>query len=181
MMPSRSRAPLALIALVVACGGSAFTAAGDGGDAGTDGSVSVEAAGGNDSSEKVDATPAAACPDVTGSYAIAVPAPPMVGCGDVNPLAKQCITAAAKACDVLFVSASSTGAGTAINSVAGSPVTLDAAGDFPSASLNEGTAKRSGCTGSWNAATATMTVDCGGMDPMQGCVLALRRTDPTCK
>jgi hypothetical protein len=163
MIPFRSGAPVALVALAVACGGSAFTAAGDGGEAGSD------------------ATPGASCLDVTGAYTVAAPDPPMLGCGDLNPLAKQCITPGARACDVLFVSASSTGAGAAINSVAGDPVTVDAAGDFPAASLDEGTAKRSGCTGSWNASTSTMTVDCGGTDPMQGCVLALRRTAPTCK
>jgi hypothetical protein len=44
--------------------------------------------------------------------------------------------------------------------------------------LREGTANRTGCTGTWNA--GTMTVDCGGTNTSQSCVVDLVRVSDTC-
>jgi hypothetical protein len=57
---------------------------------------------------------------------------------------------------------------------------IDSNGDFTGAALTEGTVDRTGCTGTWDATTSTMTVDCGGMGSQQACVLALKRTGGVC-
>ncbi len=48
-------------------------------------------------------------------------------------------------------------------------------GSFAGAALTEGNLMRMGCAGAWDAATSTMTVDCGGLSTLQACVIALKR------
>jgi hypothetical protein len=114
------------------------------------------------------------CPDVRGAYSITVVEG--TGCGNLNPAARQCIRQAITApCDILFVSKPQTG----VAAINGDP-TLQADGSFTFGALTEGTVNRTGCTGTWDAATSTMTVDCGGTGSSQACVVALTRTSPTC-
>jgi hypothetical protein len=58
--------------------------------------------------------------------------------------------------------------------------TLQTNGSFANGALTEGTVNRTGCTGSWDGATSTMTVDCVGTGSSQACVVALRRTGIRC-
>jgi hypothetical protein len=74
------------------------------------------------------------------------------GCGDLNASAPECI-------------------GTA---------SLGADGSFSGAAITEGTGNRTGCVGTWNAATSTLTVDCGGVGSSQSCRATLTRTSMTC-
>jgi hypothetical protein len=112
------------------------------------------------------------CPAVLGSYSVT---PSGQGCGDLNASAPQCIQATNMTCVAHFVSAPPGGTG-AINGAA----SLKQDGSFDSAALLFGTVQRTGCTGTWNAATSTMTVDCGGMGSSQSCVVTLVRTSMTC-
>jgi hypothetical protein len=97
------------------------------------------------------------------------------GCGDLNPLAPQCIVQ--DVCNIQFQSNGSTGNQPAIN---GDP-TLQQDGSFSNGALQEGSGNRTGCTGTWNAALSTMTVDCGGTGSSQACVVALKRTGSVCQ
>lgn len=115
--------------------------------------------------------PAMPCPDVRGSYTIAI-APGSTGCGNLNVAAPECIRQ--PTCDIELRSNVSGGGPAGITGTA--PLQND--GVFDSASLTEGTAMRSGCTGSWNASTSTLTVDCGGQGTSQSCVVELVRTGP---
>jgi hypothetical protein len=117
--------------------------------------------------------PAAPCPDVGGAYSITILE--VAGCGDLNPLAPQCIVQDPQGCSIQFVSQ---GAGNtaAIN---GDP-TVASDGSFADGSLKEGSVDRTGCVGSWDARTSTMTVDCGGKGSSQSCVVALKRTALRC-
>jgi hypothetical protein len=114
------------------------------------------------------------CPDVLGAYAIMVVEGQ--GCGDLNTSAPQCIRQGPQGvCDIVFQSAVPAG----VPAINGDP-TLQNDGSFANGALREGTVDRTGCTGSWDSATATMTVDCGGTGSSQACVVALRRTGPRC-
>jgi hypothetical protein len=114
------------------------------------------------------------CPDVRGAYSLTLVE--ATGCGDLNVAAPQCIRQAITAsCDILFVSQPKTG----IPAINGDP-TLQADGSFTGGALKEGTVNRAACTGTWDASTSTMTVDCGGTGSSQACVVALQRTGPTC-
>jgi hypothetical protein len=144
----------------------------DGGDdgAGNDGTSSQP--DGSDAASDVAAPP---CPDVSGAYSIA-PVEAQ-GCKDLNLTAPQCIRQGQQGpCDISFQSNTSGGAVPAIN---GDP-TLQSDGSFTGGALTEGTQNRTGCTGSWNAMTSTMTVDCGGTGSMQACVVTLVRTGNRC-
>jgi hypothetical protein len=195
MILLRAIVPVALT--LVACGGSDFVSLGngaDGGDATPDGAGTADApnpppADGSQgdsiappadgSMQSVDSAtadgPAAACPDVTGSYAVTIVQ--AVGCGDLSANARQCIRASvASICDVTFVSASPAGSILAINGNA----SIQVDGSFTGAALREGTVQRTGCTGTWDAPTSTMTVDCGGSGSAQSCVVSLLRTNTKC-
>jgi hypothetical protein len=144
----------------------------DGADdgAGNDGTSSQP--DGSDAASDVAAPP---CPDVSGAYSIA-PVEAQ-GCKDLNLTAPQCIRQGQQGpCDISFQSNPSGGAVPAIN---GDP-TLQGDGSFTGGALTEGTQNRTGCTGSWNAMTSTMTVDCGGTNSMQACVVTLVRTSNRC-
>jgi hypothetical protein len=58
---------------------------------------------------------------------------------------------------------------------------LQGDGSFDGAALTEGTVDRTGCTGTWDATTSTMTVDCGGTGSSQSCVVALTQTGTKCQ
>jgi hypothetical protein len=149
-----------------------------GGDA-SDGAPSTADATGADASDgaaRSDASDAQGdvapppCPDVHGAYAI-TPVEAQ-GCGSsINASATQCIRQTA--CGITF---QSNGSNKAIN---GDPA-LQGDGAFTGAALTEGSLMRTGCTGTWNAATSTMTVDCGGTGSSQACVVSLVRTGATC-
>jgi hypothetical protein len=110
------------------------------------------------------------CPDVHGAYAI-TPVEAQ-GCGSsFNASATQCVRQAA--CGITF---QSNGSNKAIN---GDPA-LQSDGAFTGAALTEGSLMRTGCTGTWDAATSTMTVDCGGTGSSQACVVSLMRTGAMC-
>jgi hypothetical protein len=148
--------------------------ASDAGDDGANGGG--DDGGGTDSASAPDASDAAAppCPDVSGAYSINVVEGQ--GCGTLNASAPQCIRQGTPGvCDILFQSVVTRGA-PAIN---GDP-TLENDGSFTNGALREGTLPRTGCTGTWDGSTSTMTVDCGGTGSTQACVLALRRTGSRC-
>jgi hypothetical protein len=126
----------------------------------------VLACGGNDGST----TDAGPCPDEHGAYSIVLAGQ---GCGDLNASALQCITQSS--CAITLTSTSPAG-GQALNGTA----SLDVAGAFTSAAISEGTANRTGCVGTWSAATSTLTVDCGGVGSSQSCRATLARTSMSC-
>lgn len=173
-------------ALVGACGGSSNTGLGGGGDAGADvrasgddaamaadGAGDVQnspgdAANGGDTAND---SPAAACPTVGGLYSMTVV--DGAGCGDLNPLAVECIVQTTCA---IQLQSKVTAAGAGIDG----DTTVQSDGSFAGAALKEGTANRTGCTGAWDAATSTMTVDCGGTASSQACEVSLARTALGC-
>jgi hypothetical protein len=150
----------------------------------SDGSLSMPDAGGfNDGAlstpDAGDATSDAAappCPDMRGAYAIT--AVDATGCGNsLNASARECIRqGVTTACGITLQSMVSGGGNVAINGDA----TLQDNGSFSGAALTEGMSNRTGCTGTWDAGSSTLTVDCGGTSATQACVLALRRTGATC-
>jgi hypothetical protein len=134
-------------------------------DAGAD---AEDAASGTDAAD--DAAPQL-CPDELGSYSVALAG---AGCGNLTAGAPQCIQAGAAACQVSLFSQGS--AGSALNG----DVDLDIVGNFSGGAVTEGTSNRTGCTGTWNALTSQLTVDCGGVGSSQSCVATLTRTSNTC-
>jgi hypothetical protein len=147
-------------------GSDGASSTGDGGDASDAGRVTPDA--------MVDAT-GAPCPDVRGGYSIAFVQ--VQGCGTLNATAPQCIRQGMQGgCGINFRSVVPAGFA-AINGNA----SLQSDGSFANAALIEGGgASRTGCTGSWDAATSTMTVDCGGSGSTQSCIVALTRTGTVC-
>jgi hypothetical protein len=112
------------------------------------------------------------CPYVFGTYSVSMMGQ---GCSDLNPNAPQCIKGTNTACTAHFVSVPASGPG-AVNGAA--MLMMD--GSFSGAMLIFGTQQRSGCVGTWDSSTSTMTVDCGGMGSSQSCVVTLTRTSLTC-
>jgi hypothetical protein len=189
------------VVLCAACGGSDFATSTAGDDAGTDGASNVgagdssvadgpraEAGGGPDSGGAADGPldaiptdgqagdapaaldgPASACPDVAGSYGIVVVE--AGGCAGLDATAQECVRQS-QGCGIEFRSSVSGGGPAAIDGTA----TVTAAGSVSGATLMEGNSQRSGCTGTWSAATSTMTVDCGGTGSSQSCLVTLTRT-----
>jgi hypothetical protein len=126
-----------------------------------------------DAGDAASDAPAAPCPDVHGAYAIT--AVDATGCGNsLSTSAPQCVRQ--MTCHITLQSTVAGGANPALNGNA----TLQNDGSFSGAAITEGTLSRTGCTGTWNAANSTMTVDCGLTGSTQACVLALRRTGSTC-
>jgi hypothetical protein len=78
-------------------------------------------------------------------------------------------------CAFQLVSAPATGS-PAVNGV----VILQSDGSFSGAALQFGTVQRTGCTGQWDAASQTLTLDCGGMGSSQSCVVTMTRTGSAC-
>jgi hypothetical protein len=112
-----------------------------------------------------------ACPDELGAYTVTEMG---AGCGDLAANAPQCIKAGNGPCQVQLVSQGTTGS--ALNGT----VNLDMSGNFANGAVQEGTAQRTGCTGTWNAVTSQLTVDCGGVGTSQSCIATLTRTGNTC-
>jgi hypothetical protein len=150
----------------LACGGPEFTVA----VAGPTTDAASEA-GPDDAAPSKDAA-TADCPNVAGAYAVVLV--DAVGCGDLSLMASQCIQQDTQGCAITFVSQGSSNTA-AINGNA----TLQGR-SFTGAQLKEGTVDRSGCSGIWDATTATLTVDCGGVGSAQSCVASLRRTGARC-
>jgi hypothetical protein len=107
---------------------------------------------------------AGSCPDQYGAYSVALSG---VGCGD-TAMGAQCVTQTS--CHVTFASSGG------LNGMA----SLAMDGSFTGAAITEGTGTRTGCAGTWSAATSTITVDCGGVGSSQSCRAALTRTASTC-
>ena len=110
------------------------------------------------------------CPDEHGAFSVVASGQ---GCGDLNASAAQCVTQAA--CAITFVS-NPPGGGKALDGTA----SLGMDGSFTGAAITEGTGNRTGCVGMWNQATATVTVDCGGVGSSQSCRATLARTASMC-
>jgi hypothetical protein len=150
-------------------GGGTADASNDG--AATGDAVASDSGTGGGEAGTVDAS-GPNCPNVTGSYSITLTQ--SGGCGTLGITASQCIRNNG-GCNYEMRSNAASGGNPAI---AGS-FTLSASGTFDNAALQEGNANRTGCTGSWNATTSTMTVDCGGTNTTQSCVVSLLRTSTT--
>jgi hypothetical protein len=182
--------------LAIGCSGSDATVAGPddaasdsstdasldssgGGDAGsgtdTGGADQDAGLGGDSNPQGTDASETGAgdagpCPDEHGAYSVALTG---AGCGDLAAGAPQCIQQ--NTCALTFVSSGSGGA-KALNGNA--DLVVD--GSFTGAAIKEGSVPRTGCTGTWSAATSTLTVDCGGVGNSQSCIATLTRTSMTC-
>jgi hypothetical protein len=129
----------------------------------------------NDATSTSDASDGAppACPLVAGAYSVTIL--DGSGCGaTLNANARQCILQAG--CAVTFSSTATGNAKVALNGAA----SLQSDGSFTGAAITEGTLARTGCTGSWDSGTSTMTVDCGLTGSSQSCVLAVQRTGSVC-
>ena len=120
-----------------------------------------------DSNGATDTRRDAGCPDVFGSYKIAMNGT----CGDLNGQAPQAIRGTTEACSLHFTSVVDSGAA-GVNGGA----SLNSDGKFSSATLYLGTAMRSPCSGSWDAQKVTMTVVCGSSG--NACTLELLRVGP---
>ena len=167
-------------------GGTADGTAGDTGGE-TDGNTPTE--GGpdasflGDSALTLDGNDGGGCPNTLGGYAPLVATG--MGCGDFNSLAKQCVLPApgsgasgANACLVRFNSEQPM----TIPAVNGPQLGVDIKSDgtFDNAALRLGTMSRTGCIGSFNEGTQTMTVTCGGTGTSQSCTITLVRSSLTC-
>jgi len=166
---------LVVPAMVVACGGASGTGLDDGGT--TDGGGGGDGTTQNDGAANPDViTPTPdgglACPVESGLYSLQLSG---AGCGDTATSGNECITQTQCTISIDFVSSGSNGSG-----LKGStPIKSD--GSFDMAAIDEGSAKRTGCTGTWNQQTHTLVVDCGGVNTTQSCIATLVRTSETCK
>jgi hypothetical protein len=128
-----------------------------------------------DSALPLDLIPAP-CPDVLGTYSMIQT--DGLGCGDLNTSAPQCIAGTIGLCSLHFKSVVQGGGTGAVNGGA----TLNMDGTFSGATIFFGSNMRTGCTGSWNSATQTMEVDCGGprgSGTTQQCSVTMVRTSIT--
>jgi hypothetical protein len=177
--------------LCLACGGSEFTIAAtgeaDGGPDGMPGQSDATASGDARASGEAAAdtgpivvvdgatpldAPSPSCPNIAGAYAVVIVE--AAGCGDLSATAPQCIQQDALGCALTFVSM-----GLANTAAVNGNATLQGR-NFSDAQLKEGTVDRSGCTGTWDGVTSTLSVDCGGTGTAQSCIVALRRTAARC-
>ena len=168
-----------------AAGSSDGTTAGDTGS-GADGTTPD---GGSDSSFlgdsalTLDGNDGGGCPNVLGGYAPLVATG--MGCGDFNSLAKQCVlpgpnsgSGSGNACLVRFNSEQPATIPAVNGPMSGVDIKTD--GTFDNAALRLGTINRTGCVGSFNEGTQTMTVTCGGTGSSQSCTIKLVRSSVTC-
>ncbi len=112
------------------------------------------------------------CPNLVGSYSITETG---AGCGNLNVNAPECIGNVVSSCVAQFSSTM----GAQLGAIVGS-ANLLADGSFSGAALQLGTNNRTGCTGTWDAGTGTLIVDCGGMGTSQSCVVTLTRKSTSC-
>ena len=108
-----------------------------------------------------------------------------MGCGDFNSLAKQCVlpgpssgSGSGNACLVRFNSEQPATIPAVNGPMSGVDIKTD--GTFDNAALRLGTINRTGCVGSFNEGTQTMTVTCGGTGSSQSCTITLVRSSVTC-
>jgi hypothetical protein len=95
------------------------------------------------------------------------------GCSNLNATAPECIVQTG--CDIVLKSVVAGGT-PAINGSA----SLQNDGSFSGAALTEGTLPRTGCVGTWSGVPAALTVDCGGMNSTQACVVKLTASNTPC-
>jgi hypothetical protein len=155
-------------ALATSCSDS--TPAPPGSDAGIGDLSTVDSA--KPPADLISSADAGPCPDVTGAFSVSMSG---AGCGNLNTGAPQCIAPSGTDCVVDFVSTPTTG-----NAAVNGQATIQMDGSFTNAALMFGTAQRTGCVGSWNAATSTLTADCGGVGSTQSCIVTLTRTGASC-
>jgi hypothetical protein len=143
-----------------------------------DADAAVDAAGDAESATDADAAgdSAGMCPDVLGQYGIQTSGS---GCGSIFGSKSPCVRAGPSACEIVFESSPAGGSDAGPSAINGQ-AQLGADGSFTGAALTVGTIQRTGCTGTWDGATSTLTVDCGGVDASQSCVLTLKRYAATC-
>lgn len=146
-------------------GGTTTSDSGVSDDGGTkpDGSVTLDAGGGGSS-----------CPDVTGAYTIKKSG---FGCGDLSEQAPECIADDGPDCHEQFLTKKG-GIGIGSGSGVSGEVDLDAAGAFSGVMLKLGSLTKSGCAGTWDAASSKMTIVCGS--GASSCTVTLTRTGDTC-
>lgn len=141
--------------------------------ASTGNSASGNATGSPSGSTSGAASGSPQCPSLGGGYRMA--AVDARGCGNtLSPTSPECIRQVGCSAAISFPLVA--GAKPGIRGDA----TLQSDGSFVGAAITEGTLPRTGCTGTWDAATSTLTVDCGGKGTTQSCVLSLTRIAATC-
>lgn len=118
-----------------------------------------------------------ACPDVRGAYAVSTLQ--AQGCGTLFGSSPPCIGEGPTPCAITFVSVPKFG-GDGGPAVINGQAHLESNGGLADATLTVGNMLRTGCVGSWDGPTATMTIDCGGRDASGSCVLVLKRSALTC-
>jgi hypothetical protein len=114
----------------------------------------------------------AGCPVEQGRYSMQLSG---TGCGNTVAI-PECIMQSA--CTITLSFTQSGGS----SGISGS-VTIASDGSFTNATITEGTNNtRTGCTGSWSdtSTTATLVIDCGGVNTSQSCVATLTRTSAVC-
>lgn len=158
------------LALVAACGGTSGSPLDDGGT--SDGTTGNDGAAPNDAGNvpdvaKPDVGPA--CPLESGSYSVQLSG---AGCGDTSSSPTECITQ--NQCTITLDFGG--GSGKALKGT--TPIKSD--GSFDNAQIEEGSTTRTGCIGTWDEQTSTLTVDCGGTSSTQSCIATLTRTG-TCQ
>ncbi|MDP8998950.1 MAG: hypothetical protein M3O46_02445 [Myxococcota bacterium] len=152
--------------------GAGESASTDDGVAPFDADAEADAASAGDADAADDTV--GSCPDVRGQYGITTSGS---GCGSVFGSSPPCIREGQTFCDVVFQSFPS-GGGDAGPSAINGDAQLQPDGSFANANLTVGTISRMGCTGSWDLASSTMVVTCGGVNA--SCVLHLKRYASTC-
>ncbi len=135
-----------------------------------------------DSALTLDGNDGGGCPNTLGGYSLLVATG--LGCGDLKTTAKQCIVPGgigptSNKCFIRFNS-EQPGPDRAVNGPNGGGLDLKSDGTFDNAALKEGSINRTGCTGSFDSATQTMTVICGGTGTSQSCTVTMVRSSLTC-
>ena len=155
--------------MLAACGGATGTGLTDGGNdasSGNDGSSSDASStdsGNNDSGM--------ACPDESGRYSVTFSG---LGCGTIGMQASICITETN--CSITIATGITSGGSNEVSGM--TPIQND--GSFSGAAIKEGSMSRTGCTGSWDMGSSTLTIDCGGVNTNQSCEATLVRTAGKC-
>src|SRR5215831_13931352 len=169
-MRQRLGCALILVFAIAGCGDDSAPPGSTGGAGGSAGAGGSGGSGGsNVDAPAIDAATADAgpCPDVFGAYSMVMTTG--AGCGDLNTSAPQCIAGTNQACFAHFMSVVSGGGAGAVNG--GAMLQMD--GSFNNANLIFGSVQRSGCIGSWNETTQTMTANCGGTGSSQSCTVTM--------
>jgi hypothetical protein len=153
-------------------GGSTDDAAGDGDDGSYEASDLTSDSG--SSSGGPDAPWDAPCPDISGLYDQL--AWSGAGCGVDNAATTVCITGAQPLCAFELASAQGVSTPDASKLTVSGFVELQSDGSFSVAALQFGSVPRTDCTGQWDAGGQTLTIECGGMDSDQSCVVTMTRS-----